>query len=147
MTITIDKDTVLQFVEMNVSVTGRDYRDANGNNLWDKVKIQERDEPMLLRFWDSAYGHLLKSLDNFVEGHTYTTLTLADNRRMNESVVSDLAAVVQAVLVNFITAEWLKLKAVEFATQYADAAEKGLEDVLYKLRVKNEPIMKKYEYK
>lgn len=144
MEITIDRNAILKGVEMNVSVTGRNYRDADGNSLWDKVKIQERDEPMLLQFWDSAYGHLLKSLENFVEGHTSTSLTLADNRRMNKNVVSDLPAVVQAVLVNLITAEWMKLKAVEFAPLYADAAEKGLEDVLYKLRVKTEPTMKKY---
>lgn len=144
MDITIDKKRVLDVVKMNVSIVGRSYKDSNGNSLWDVVSIEERDVAALEQLWNSPFGLLLASLENFISGCEGKTITFADNRRFNEAVVSDLKEVIENYLGNSITAEWMKLKAVEYAPTYTSAAEKDLESILVKLRVKTEPVLKTF---
>lgn len=144
MDITIDKSSVFESVKMNVSIVGRSYKDADGNSLWDRIGIQARDEDLMEKHWDSAYGSVLASLENFLTGHTGTTLSIDDKRRINGSAASDLSETVGSYLTNRMTAEWMKLKAVEYAGGYANAADVAMQNLLGKVRVKTEPVLKKF---
>lgn len=145
MDIVIDKKHVLDGVRMNASIVGRSYKDSNGDNLWDTLRIEERDIDVLEQFWNSTFGSLLASLGDFLDGYEDTTITIVDNRRFNDGVVSDLKNVIENYLENSITAEWMKLKAAEYAPTYSSAAEKAMTSISVKLRVKTEPVLKTFD--
>lgn len=144
MELTIDKSQVYDDVAMNVSIVGRSINDANGNSLYDKVRIQDRDMDILSLFWSDAFGVLLEKLGNFITSSTDGKIVLADDRRMNEAALSNLKAVITDYLVYSITADWMKLKAVEYVPVYEGKAETALASVVAKVLQKKEPVLKKY---
>lgn len=144
MELTIDKSQVYDDVAMNVSIVGRSINDANGNSLYDKVRIQDRDMDILSLFWSDAFGVLLEKLGNFITSSTDGKIVLADDRRMNEAALSNLKSVITDYMVYSITADWMKLKAVEYVPVYEGKAETALASVVAKVLLKNEPVLKKY---
>ena len=72
-------------------------------------------------------------------------MTLVENRRFNEAVVSDLSGIVHQYLMNFVSAEWMKIKAVEYAPVFSARADECLNTIFAKLRFKNEPVMKTFD--
>lgn len=144
MELTIDKSQVYDDVAMNVSIVGRSINDANGNSLYDKVRIQDRDMDILSLFWSDAFGMLLEKLGNFITSSTDGKIVLADDRRMNEAALSNLKSVITDYMVYSITADWMKLKAVEYVPVYEGKAETALASVVAKVLLKKEPVLKKY---
>ena len=145
MTVTIDKDAALAGVEMGVSIIGRDLKDASGNSLYDKVKIQERDKSLVSSLVDDSYGVLMNELGPFVKESNGFTFTLNDRCRFNVIAIDDIPSLVQHYLISHASAEWFKLKAVEFASIFDNRAEENLKTIFEKLRKKSEPVMKKFE--
>lgn len=144
MTITLDKSLIYSNVEMNASIIARSTVDANGDSLFDKIRIQERDKDLLDTFWENAYGNILNELNEFIESTTDTSITLVSNRRFQEAAISDMGDVIANYITNLMTGEWLKLKATEFASIYMDNAASGLKSIFEKLRYKTEPVLKKF---
>ena len=144
MDIVIDKEKIFKDVKMNISIIGRNLNDASGNSLYDKIQLQDRDDEMLNLFFDSAFGHVLNVLNNFIESYSDNIITLVDNRRFNSSSIIDIPKIVHNYLVDFIIAEWLKIKAVEFASIYTEKASSSFEAISEKLRIKTEPVRKIY---
>ena len=143
MELTIDKSQVYDDVAMNVSIVGRNLNDANGNSLYDKVRIQDRDMDILSLFWSDAFGMLLEKLGNFITSSTDGKIVLADDRRMNEAALSNLKTVITDYMVYSMTADWMKLKAVEYAGIYTTKSESLLASVLDIVHLKKEPNFKK----
>ena len=145
MDIAVNKQSVMNDVAMSVSIVARSLADTNGNSLYDKVRIQERDNDLVESYADAAYGSVLKELGDFIESHTSGNISLSDNRRFNEYAISDLPNVIHNYMVNYAVAEWMKIKAVEYAPVFTGRAEEYLRTVFEKLRFKSEPVMKKYQ--
>ena len=144
MNITIDIDSVLRDTEMNVSILSRSIYDGNGNLLYDKVRIQERDRSLLEDYARSAFDAILNSLGDFVVGFQDMTLTLDDTRRFNEAIMMDLSSLVHQCMVNRVSGEWMKIKAVEYAPVFVGRSEDSMNVIFEKLRFKKEPTLKKY---
>lgn len=144
MDITVNKQSVMNDVSMSVSIVARSIVDTNGNSLYDKVRIQERDNGLIVSYVNAAYGNVLKELADFIEGHKSGTISLATNRRLNESAISDLPDMVHNYMVNYTAAEWMKIKAVEYATVFSGRSDELLNVIFKKLRFKAEPKLKKF---
>ena len=144
MELTIDKNQVYDSVAMNVSIVGRDLKDANGASLYDKVRIQDRDKDVLDLFWADAFGDLIEKLGNFITSSADNKLALAEDRRMSEAALNKLDDAITGYMVYSMTANWMKLKAVEYAPVYEGKAEASLASVMARIRVKKEPALKKY---
>ena len=95
-------------------------------------------------FFDSAFGNILNGLNNFIESCSGNIIKLVDNRRFNENSIIDIPKIIHNYIVDFIIAEWLKIKAVEFASIYTEKVALALSTVLEKLRIKTEPVKKIY---
>ena len=144
MELTIDKNQVYDSVAMNVSIVGRDLKDANGVSLYDKVRIQDRDKDVLDLFWADAFGDLIEKLGNFITSSADNKLALAEDRRMSEAALNKLDDAITGYMVYSMTANWMKLKAVEYAPVYEGKAEASLASVMDRIHVKKEPTLKKY---
>ena len=142
---TVNKQSVMKDVSMSVSIVARSLVDHNGSSLYDKVRIQERDNDLVSMYVDASYGSILNELNNFIESHEDDKIVLVENRRFNESAISDLPMVVHNYMVNYAAAEWMKMKAVEYAAVFTGRAEDYLRIIFEKLRFKTEPVMKKYQ--
>ena len=144
MELTIDKNQVYDSVAMHVSIVGRDLKDANGVSLYDKVRIQDRDKDVLDLFWADAFGDLIEKLGDFITSSADNKLALAEDRRMSEASLTKLDDAITGYMVYSMTANWMKLKAVEYAPVYEGKAEASLASVMARIRVKKEPTLKKY---
>ena len=144
MDIVVDKDKIFKDAKMNISIIGRSLKDENGNSLFDKIQLQDRDDDLLSMFFDSAFGNILNGLNNFIESCSGNIIKLVDNRRFNENSIIDIPKIIHNYIVDFIIAEWLKIKAVEFASIYTEKVALALSTVLEKLRIKTEPVKKIY---
>lgn len=145
MDIAIDKQKVIEDVLMNVSIVARNLVDSNRNSLYDKVRIQERDNDLVRTYVDASHCIILKELNSFIETNDGDNITLANNRRLNNAAISDLPVVIHNYMVNYAAAEWMKIKAVEFAPVFIGRSEEHLKTIFEKLRFKTEPVMKKYK--
>lgn len=144
MEITINKENIFKAVAMNVSIIARSLLDSDGNSLYDKVVIQERDNDVLESFWEYSFGNILKVLNDFIASVSENSITLVENRRFNDAMVKDLPFDVNNYIVNTMTGEWLKLKATEYAGIYSGNAELNIQSISEKIRYKTEPILKKF---
>ena len=144
MELTIDKNQVYDSVTMHVSIVGRDLKDANGVSLYDKVRIQDRDKDVLDLFWSDAFGDLIEKLGDFITSSADNKLALAEDRRMSEASLNKLDDAITGYMVYSMTANWMKLKAVEYAPVYEGKAEASLASVVARIHVKKEPTLKKY---
>lgn len=142
MELTIDNNRIYELVSMKVSVIGRSLNDASGNSLYDKVRIQDRDKDVLELFRDDAWSLLIKKLGDFVKEATDSKIVLVDDRRINEAVMGNLSDAINDYMVYNVCADWMKLKAAEYAPVYEGKAESLLAFVLEAIRLKKEPTLK-----
>lgn len=144
MEITIDKDNIIKAVEMNVSIIARSMKDADGNSLYDKVRIQERDHDLLERFMIPVIGELTKVMRDFVTGTESDKIMVELDGRRNEVFEQTLQSLCTSFVENRIACEWLKLKAVEYAEIYSGNAQGILDQIRVKVYHKDIPEMKFY---
>lgn len=144
MEITLNKSEIYKDVKMNVSILARDLKDASGESLFDKVRIQERDDDFLDLHWNTCFGSLVEGIKEFVKSVSGNTIILSDERRFSTYVAGDLSFVAANYLVSRITSEWLRLKAPEYAASFAENSAFYMKVITEKLRYKSEPSLKKF---
>lgn len=140
MDIIIDKDKVIRDVTMSVSIIARDLVDANGNSLYDKVVIQERDHDFLFAFWDKALSELSMSLCDFVISREGDILSLYLNDRTNTSLSKDVSALCEDFTRNRIAYEWMKIKYSAYAENFLNLSEESIRLIKEKLYYRNVPV-------
>lgn len=144
MDITIDKEKIFKSVEMNVSIIARSMKDADGNSLYDKVRIQERDHDLLNLYMIPVMGELTGVMRDFVAGKSGGVITVELDGRRNPAFQDELQSLCVSYAEARIACEWLKLKATEYASIYADNAQSILEQIRIKVYHKDMPEMKLY---
>ena len=140
MDIIIDKDKVIRDVAMSVSVIARDLVDANGNSLYDKVVIQERDHDFLFTFWNKALSELSMSLCDFVINRDGDLLSLYLNDRTNTSLSKDVLVLCEGFIKNRIAYEWMKVKYPACAENFLNLSEESIRLIKEKLYYRNMPV-------
>lgn len=143
MDITIDKKSVFDDVKMNVSIIGRSLVDGNGNSLYDKVRIEERDEDVLDMNFAKAFSVLKTLFRDFlvkVEGNVITI----DNPCNKGALADSIEEMAYAYLKERVIADWLKLKSPEHAAIYLNESEESLGELRKKIYFKGEPKHKLY---
>lgn len=145
MDILLDKEGVFEKVSMNASIIARDAKDTNGVSLYDKIRILDRDNDILQLFWNRAISVILVELKDFVLESNNAQIVMMPFIRNNEAIITDLQETIDNYLINRITGEWLKLKAVEFAALYMDESNAILDVIKEKMYYKKEPQY--YEYR
>lgn len=144
MEIAINRSSVVDDVAMHVSIATRGLVDGDGNSLYDKVAIQERDKGLIGVYASSALGELKRVMADFVSGCTDSSITLAEGRRFNSAAVSDLGGFIHDYMVFYSCAEWMKIKFPEYAPAFAGRAKAIIDSIFEKLRKKDEPTKKLY---
>lgn len=139
MDITINKENVFKNVSMSVSSIARDLKDTNGNSLYDKVVIQERDKDFLGLFLDKAMGELTVLLRDFIIKKNGETISLDIKDRANTSLVKDVSVLAEDFISNRISFEWMKIKAVEYADGFNSLSETNASLIKEKLYYQNMP--------
>lgn len=143
MDITINKEIIFKDVSMNVSVIARSLLDNDGNSLYDKVLIQERDKDVLETYFIKAFSVLKTLFRDFlakVDG-----LVLSINNPCNKGVLAEsIEEMANTYLIERLTADWLKIKAPEYATIYLNESEASLTELRKKLYFKDVPEIKLY---
>lgn len=140
MDIIIDKERVIKDVAMSVSIIARDLVDANGNSLYDKVAIQDRDHNFLFTFWKKALSELSMSLCDFIIGRDGDIISLYLNDRTNTSLSQDVLNLCEDYIRNRIAFEWMKIKALSHAENFLNLSEESIRLVKEKLYYKNIPV-------
>lgn len=144
MEITIDRSSVIDDVAMNVSIAARGLADGNGNSLYDRIAIQERDKELIGIYVDSAFGELKRVMADFISGYSAGSITLAEDRRFNAAAISDIGSFVHDYMVFYACSEWMKIKYPEYAPVFSSRSNTIIESIFSKLRKKNEPTKKLY---
>lgn len=144
MSIDINKDNVFQQVGMHVSVLARSIKDADGNSLYDKVHIQDRDYAVLDQYFASVVGEIVHTLRDFVIGVNGTAISVEFDERNTEPFIKQVESLCVHYAIARVTCEWLKRKAVEYAELYENNAIQLLEQIKSHAYHKNIPEMKLY---
>lgn len=144
MDITIDKEKIFKSVDMNVSIIARSMKDADGNSLYDKVRIQERDHDLLNIYLVPVIGELTGVMRDFVTGNNDGVISVELDGRNNPVFQNELQSLCVSYAEERVTCEWLKLKATEYASIYADNAHSILQQIRIKVYHKDMPEMKLY---
>lgn len=144
MSIDINKDNVFQQVGMNVSILARSIKDADGNSLYDKVYIQDRDYAVLDQYFASVVGEIVHTLRDFVIGVDGSIVSVEFDERNTEPFIKQVEALCISYAVARVTCEWLKRKAVEYAELYENNAIQLLALIKSHAYHKNIPEMKLY---
>lgn len=139
MDVIINKESVFECAMMSVSILGRDLKDATGNSLYDKVRIEERDFDMLSVFYSKVMGEVTLALRDFVVSREDGSLCLYLDDRVNPALSSDIEKMAKDYVVNRVIAEWLKIKSAEHVVIYQDAAESSMSVLQEKLYYRNYP--------
>lgn len=144
MDITIDKEKIFKSVDMNVSIIARSMKDADGNSLYDKVRIQERDHDLLNLYLVPVIGELTGVMRDFVTGNNDGVISVELDGRNNPVFQNELQSLCVSYAEERVACEWLKLKATEYASIYADNAHSILQQIRTKVYHKDMPEMKLY---
>ena len=126
MRITLDKEKIYESVTMRISVIGRDITDANGNPMYDKVRILERDYHMLDSYRNIAVGEVSLSLRDFVVCKSSEEMSLYLDERVNPALTNDANSLIFEYIVNRICSEWMKIKWEPSAENFQNSADSAL---------------------
>lgn len=144
MDITIDKENIFNSAGMNVSIIARSMKDTDGNSLYDKVRIQERDYDLLEQYMAPVIGELTGVMRDFVTGSNDYTISIELDERSNAAFQDELKLLCTSYAEARVTCEWLRIKATEYAGIYADNASSILGQIRTKVYHKGIPEMKLY---
>lgn len=139
MDVIINKERVYESAMMAVSILGRDLKDASGNLLYDKVRIEERDFGLLSTFYARVMGEVTLALRDFVVSREDGALCLYLDDRVNPALSDDIEKLAYDYVTNRVVAEWMKLKSVEHAPIFQSAAESSISVLQEKLYYRNYP--------
>ena len=143
MEINLNKEDIFKDVQMNVSVIARSLLDNDGNSLYDKVVIQDRDQDVLETHFIKAFSVLKTLFRDFlakVEGNVITI-----NNPCNKDVVAEsIEEMANTYMKERMTSDWLKIKAPEYATIYLNESEASLTELRKNLYFKDAPELKFY---
>ena len=126
MRITLEREKIYESVSMRVSVIGRDIVDANGNSVYDRIRIQERDYPMLDSYRDTAVSEVILALRDFVISKSSGEIDLYLDDRINPSLIDDANTLILEYIVNRICCEWMKIKWEASAENFQNRADLAL---------------------
>lgn len=143
MDIKIDKEKVFDNVVMNASIIARDLFDANGNSLYDKVVIRERDKDLLETNFNKAFSVLKTLLRDFMKEVKDYVITI-DNPDNNGVLAESIEEMANTYMVERLCADWLKLKSPEHAAIYLNESESSLDELKKKVYFKDAPKLKLY---
>lgn len=139
MDIILNKENIFKKVEMSVSVVARDLKDADGNSLYDSVRILERDKDFLNMFLDKAAGEFTNSLCDFIVCRKGDVVVLCLNDRTNHSLIQDIQVLSENFICQRISWEWMKIKASSYSDIFYNQSEDNLRLIKEKLYYKNYP--------
>lgn len=143
MEITVNKESIFKNVAMNVSIIARSLLDSDGNSLYDKVVIQERDNDVLDQYFVKAFSVLKTLFRDFltkVEGNVITI-----NNPCNKGVLAEsIEEMANNYVIERLTADWLKIKSPEHAAIYLNESEASLVELRKKVYFKDAPELKLY---
>lgn len=137
MDIIIDKQDIYRKVSMNVSVVARDLIGTNGNSIYDKVRIQDRDNELLDSYYTRIEGELTLILRDFIVRISEGKLCLYLDDNVNPYLSKGLESLISEYITNRIVSEWLKLKSVENSPNFQSAADNLLNTIQEKLYYRN----------
>lgn len=143
MEITINKENIFKAVAMNVSIIARSLLDSDGNSLYDKVVIQERDNDVLEQYFVKAFSVLKTLFRDFLTKVEENVITI--NNPCNKGVLAEsIEEMANNYIVERLTADWLKIKSPEHATIYLNESEASLSELRKKVYFKDAPELKLY---
>lgn len=143
MEITINKESIFKAVAMNVSIIARSLLDSDGNSLYDKVVIQERDNDALEQYFVKAFSVLKTLFRDFLTKVEENVITI--NNPCNKGVLAEsIEEMANNYIVERLTADWLKIKSPEHATIYLNESEASLSELRKKVYFKDAPELKLY---
>lgn len=143
MEITINKESIFKAVAMNVSIIARSLLDSDGNSLYDKVVIQERDNDALEQSFVKAFSALKTLFRDFLTKVEENVITI--NNPCNKGVLAEsIEEMANNYVIERLTADWLKIKSPEHATIYLNESEASLSELRKKVYFKDAPELKLY---
>lgn len=139
MDIIIDKEKVIKDVGMCVSIIARDLVDSNGESIYDKVAVQQRDRDFLLIFYEKALSWLSLALCDFLISREGDKLSLYLNDRTNTALSQDVSNLCEDYIRNRVAYEWMNIKAADYSGNFLSQSEESVRLIQEKLYYKNVP--------
>ena len=145
ITITLNKETVLEEVSQTTSYVGSKSGDGD---TYDDTFTSDEDSSMLERFWNESKNTACNVLKRFLTEEVEEAGNYRIKLRMSESFDRNLKDSIQRSLFSFfvcnIVSKWYNMINKGEATNYASEAVSHLEDVRMKVLHKRKPIRPQY---
>lgn len=150
ITLSIDKEDVMQEVAVTTAYTGGKMTDTDKNAL-QRISTVDEDESHLERFWEESRADICQELIGLVdyegeaeEGSHYE-LRLEVSKSFDKALLPSMTVSLRSFLVHNIVAKWYIYTNKTEAGDYADKAATLLEDIHRKAVYKKKPTRPTYE--
>lgn len=137
MTYSINKETLYDLVDSEVSQAADEAYGDNGVSLYDAVVLTSKDEDMVKGYIDDAIALLLRQLYDLASISSSTlTITAPDMPSANEA---EIQSEIGRYIVMRAAADVFQTRRAALVPQYTTRAQEALDNIIALARTRNAP--------